>query len=83
MLEALLGHIIATVWPYLLGAAGLAGMWLAARRGGRKAVEAQHNEDYRDERQQIDAEDLGLGASDRERIERLQRIADGRGAGKD
>lgn len=37
MIDAILGQLIGAVWPYLLGAGGLAGVWLAARRGGRKA----------------------------------------------
>lgn len=46
----------------------------ANARRARKDAEA-----YRNERERQDALDVGIGASDRERIKRLRDIADGRG----
>ena len=50
---------------------------------GRKAEKAKRDADaaaaYRETRKEIDNADLGLGASDSERVRRLRQIADRRG----
>jgi hypothetical protein len=83
MLEALLGPIggllagiVAVVLALVLGNA----------RGASRAKSeraAQDAADYRDTRKEIDNADMGIGASDANRIDRLRAIADRRGAGKD
>ena len=61
----------------LLAALGAA--WFFGRRSQRKDTAAKGAKDYAKERKQIDAEIGSIGASDRERIERLRDIADRRG----
>lgn len=71
MMEAILALIAA------IGGAFVLGRW----RGGRKAKQdrAQRDaRDYRDTRKEIDNADLGHGATDDERVERLREIAERR-----
>lgn len=49
--------------------------WLTGRASGKSSVERKLDKAYRDERKEIDNEDLGLGATDATRVERLRDIA--------
>jgi len=78
LIDALLGSIggllagvVAVVGALILG------RWQGAS-GERERRSGQDARDYRDERQKIDAEDLGIGASDSELAKRLRDIADRR-----
>jgi len=75
-----LGAIIAAV-------VGIGGLWFTAWRGATaKAQDKRAAEDakaYQDKRKEIDNADLGHGATDAERIKRLQSIADRAGGGSD
>ena len=73
MIEAILALIAAVVGALFLG------RW-QGKRGERDRQEAQHARDYRDTRKEIDNADLGLGASDADRIDRLREIARRRGS---
>ena len=57
------------------------GIIAAARRDAaqdaRTEAENTHARDYAAKRKEIDNEDLGIGATDSDRIERLRIIADG------
>ena len=70
-------------WLIGAGVAVLAflGIIAAARRDAaqdaRTEAENTHARDYAARRKEIDNEDLGIGASDADRIERLHIIADG------
>ena len=59
---------------FALGASYFKGRADANARRARKDAEA-----YRNERERQDALDVGIGASDSERVKRLRDIADGRG----
>ena len=71
------------LWLYGIGSAALlvAGAWLYGK--GITDANRRHTEraerDYRKTRQEIDSLDLGHGATDSERIERLRDIAERRG----
>jgi hypothetical protein len=83
MIDALLGPlggILAGVVSVV--AALVLGRWQGAARAKADRA-AKDAKDYRNERQEIDRTDIGVGATDRQRIERLRGIADRRGAGKD
>ena len=71
------------LWAWL-GAAFGAALALAVAYGkGRQAEKAKRDADaaaaYRETRKEIDNADLGIGASDSERVRRLREIADRRG----
>ena len=76
---------------WLIGAAvtvlAFLGIIAAARRDAaqdaRTEAENTNARDYAAKRQEIDNEDLGIGASDSDRIERLRIIADGERSGGD
>jgi hypothetical protein len=53
------------------------------RSDARKSAQVREQRDYINERKKIDAEIGSVGASDAERISRLQSIAKRRGASKD
>ena len=82
----MLGDLATVGWSILAGAGALAlsvlfGLW---QRGAGKRQEqadraARDAADYRNERKRIDETDLGIGASDRQRIDRLRQLADKRG----
>jgi hypothetical protein len=78
VIDALLGPIGGLVAGIaaILGALIL-GRWQGAA-GERERRSGQDARDYRDERQKIDAQDLGIGASDSELAKRLRDIADRR-----
>ena len=70
------------LWAWL-GAAFAAALALAvAYSKGRQTEKAQRDasdaEAYRDTRKEIDNADLGIGATDQQRIDRLREIADRR-----
>jgi hypothetical protein len=75
VIDALLGPIGGLVAGIaaILGALIL-GRWQGAS-GERERRSGQDARDYRDERQKIDTQDLGIGASDSERVDRLRDIA--------
>ena len=73
-----LGGIIAGI------AAFLAALWFNRQKGRQEAKAeraAQDSAAYAAERKRQDEMDIGIGASDAERIERLRRIANGGGSG--
>ena len=87
MLDAILGAVTGPLGGLLAGVAAVLGAVLLGRRQGRQN-EAQRRagqdaQDYRNERQAIDETDIGLGASDADRVRMLNDIADRRGTGKD
>jgi hypothetical protein len=62
----------------------IAAHWKGKRDGKQQATDTRAAQDaaaYSEERKRQDEMDIGIGASDRDRIERLQRIANGGGAG--
>ena len=59
--------------------AAIGAAWFMGRRSQRKDTAAKGARDYANERKKIDAEISGIGASDAERIDRLQSIAKRRG----
>ena len=63
------------------------GIIAAARRDAaqdaRTEAENTHAGDYAAKRKEIDNEDLGIGATDSDRIKRLRTIADGERSGGD
>ena len=77
LLQGLLG-IPWRLWVWF-GAFVSAAIALAVAYGkGRQAEKADGAQAYRETRKEIDNADLGIGASDSERIERLREIADRR-----
>jgi type II secretory pathway pseudopilin PulG len=81
MVDALLGPlggILAAVVSVV--AALILGRWQGATRA-RADRAAKDARDYRDERQRIDRTDIGIGATDADRIDRLRAIANRRGSG--
>ena len=87
----MLADIIGALWGPLGGILGGLGAVAAAlvlgRRQGRQN-EAQRRagqdaQDYRNERQAIDETDIGLGASDADRVRMLNDIADRRKRSQD
>jgi hypothetical protein len=83
MLDAILGPL----GGILAGVAAAVLAWVLGRQQGksgeRERRAGQDAKDYHDGRKKIDAMDLGHGATDIERINRLRDIADRRGAGRD
>lgn len=68
----------------LAGAAAVVfGAWWRGRASGREQERDRAARDYRETRKEIDNADIGHGATDRERVDRLREIADRRGASKD
>jgi hypothetical protein len=56
----------------------VAAAFIAGRSAARAGAERDAANEYREMRKEIDNADLGLGASDSERIKRLRELADGR-----
>ena len=83
MIDALLGPLGGVVAG--IGAVLAALLW--GRRQGktqeRERRAGQDAQDYRNERQAIDETDIGLGASDADRVRMFTDIANRRGRGKD
>lgn len=80
----MLSDLATAGWALLIGVTALVGTILAATwRGAKKERdrrEAQDARDYRRERREIDNADLGHGATDQQRIDRLREIAERRGS---
>ena len=64
----------------ILTGLGAVALW-AFRRGAAKR-DAEHGADYIAERKRQDEMDVGLGATDDERIRMLERVRDRSGSGK-
>lgn len=74
IIDGIFGPLGAVLLAILVGVAA----WFKGRSDANLKRDLRDHRSYSDERKEIDNEDLGLGASDRERIERLQDIANGR-----
>ena len=79
LIDALLGPL----GGLLAGVIAALAAWAFGRSqgasGAREKRAAQDARDYQNERREIDSEDLGIGASDTERVDRLRDIAKRRG----
>ena len=83
------------IWDLILGplgaiiaaAVGIVGLWFTAQRSATVKAEdkraAADAKAYQDKRREIDNADLGHGATDLERIQRLLDIEHRKGAGSD
>ena len=86
----MLADIISALWGPLGGVLGGLGALVVALvlgrwQGGKQAQakrDAQDGKDYIAERRRQDGKDVGLGATDDERLRMLKRIRDRNGAGK-
>jgi hypothetical protein len=65
MTAAIVGVVLALVAAF--------GAWM--RKGGKDAAQAKADQSYIDKRKAADDADLGLGATDAERIARLRQFA--------
>lgn len=74
MVDLILGPIGAALGMLI----SVAAAFIAGRSAARAGAERDAAKEYRDVRKEIDDADLGLGASDSERIKRLQGLANGR-----
>ena len=72
-------RIVAALTALTAILAVLGAVYGKGRSDARKARAAADDREYRNERKKIDAEISGIGASDAERIDRLQSIAKRRG----
>jgi hypothetical protein len=68
--------LIAQAWPYLIGLVALVGLYLRGKHDGRAAEGRETLQRYARERQAIDEADLGMGATDADRIARLRQFAE-------
>lgn len=70
-------------WAALAGLVvmALVASWFGGRKAARTDIKADADRDYRQTRKEIDNADLGLDATDAERIERLRKFASG-GSGR-
>lgn len=79
----LLGALFGPLGGLLAGIVAVLGALLWGRRQGAKGERerraGQDAQDYRDTRKEIDNADLGHGATDQQRIDRLREIAGRRG----
>ena len=66
-------------WAALAGLVvmALAASWFGGRKSAKTDSKIGAARDYRETRREIDNADLGLGASDGERIDRLRKFAAG------
>ena len=84
MLDAILGTITGPLGGLLAGIVAVVGAFLWGQRKGttgeRTRRAGQDAQDYRDTRKEIDNADLGHGATDQQRIDRLREIANRRGS---
>lgn len=88
MIDAVLGLLgfegPGALLAMFVGAAAVVfGAWWRGRQSGVTKERERAETDYRDTRREIDDADLGLGATDSQRVDRLREIADRRGASKD
>jgi len=83
----LLGIILGPLGAIIGGVALAVLAWLTGRQQGKRAAQdkraATDAKAYRDKREEIDNADLGHGATDLERIQRLLDIEHRKGAGSD
>lgn len=68
--------IIAKAIPWLLGLMGLLGVYLRGRHNGKVKATREVMENYAKQRKAIDNADLGIGASDDDRIKRLREFSE-------
>lgn len=68
--------LITQAWPYLLGLIGIAGVYFSGRHAGKIKAHRDTMDHYAKQRKAADNADLGIGASDDERVKRLRRFAD-------
>lgn len=68
--------IIAKAIPWLLGLIGLLGVYLRGRHSGKVKATRDVMEAYKKTRERIDNADLGIGASDDDRIKRLREFSE-------
>jgi hypothetical protein len=54
MVSWLIGSILPSILPYVLGALAIAGVWLGGRSSGKKAVQAAADKEYRKMRKEMD-----------------------------
>ena len=86
--QGLRARLIGGDWAALVGIVGavVVGLFAAFGMGRKSGADKERDaasRDYQETRKEIDNADLGLGADDSGRIDRLRAIADRRSAGKD
>ena len=67
--------LISQAWPYLLGLGALVGVYWRGRYNGKVAASREVMDRYAKTRRATDAADLGMGATDADRIKRLSEFA--------
>lgn len=67
--------IIAKAIPWIIGLIGLLGVYLRGRHNGKVKATREVMEAYKKTRERIDNADLGIGASDDDRIKRLREFS--------
>ena len=67
--------IIAKAIPWIIGLMGLIGVYLRGRHNGKVKATREVMEAYKKTRERIDNADLGIGASDDDRIKRLREFS--------
>jgi len=67
--------IIAKAIPWIIGLMGLIGVYLRGRHNGKVKATREVMENYKKTRERIDNADLGIGASDDDRIKRLREFS--------
>lgn len=82
-MTALLDIILGPIGAALGGILAALVAFVAGRSNGRQKAKNEALQGYQKERKKIDETDLGIGASDGERIDRLRDIAAGYRRGKD
>lgn len=86
MIGFIVDHLLGPFWPYLAGAAALAVAWLTGRAGGaskQKAKQAKAKAKAEAQaHERMNNADLGIGATDGERIDRLRDFAAKHGNGQ-
>jgi len=68
--------IIAKAIPWIIGLMGLLGVYLRGRHNGMVKATRDVMENYKKTRERIDNADLGIGASDDDRIKRLREFSE-------
>jgi hypothetical protein len=79
MIWSMITGLLPDVWPYIAGTLALIGGWFVAKRQGAQGAKAKQAEAQakaeRKAHERINEADLGIGASDADRIERLRGFA--------
>lgn len=79
MIWSIITDLLAPFWPYIAGALAIVGGWLVAKRQGAKGERAKHKAEAAEANEKaherMNNADLGIDASDAERIERLRDFA--------